>query len=84
MRPYPTVDLTDEGGSAAANVGGPVSAPGAFDLLVYANKNIPTPSEWEESDPQYVNGSEEVQLRSFSTSIHRVATSVTYKSTRDV
>ena len=38
-----------------------------------------TPKTWEESDPRFVQNSQEVRLRSFTTTIHKVDTSVTYK-----
>jgi len=56
----------------------------SFDLLVYTNKDLDVPSAWEESDPRYVKDAEEVRMRSFTTSIHRVGTAVAYKSNRDV
>lgn len=55
--------------------------PCSFDLLVYANNDINVPLTWEESDPQYIHSSAEVRLRSFTTSIHKVAPTVSYKAT---
>ena len=47
--------------------------PCAFDLLVYTDEAAAVPRAWEESDPRYIaNGSTEVRLRSFTTSIHKV------------
>ena len=37
------------------------------------------PSSWEESDPKYITNSTEVRLRSFTTKVHKVETTVTYK-----
>lgn len=51
-----------------------------FDLLVYTNSETAVPSLWEESDPRYIANSQEVRLRSFSTTIHKVDTMVSYKS----
>lgn len=34
---------------------------------------------WEESDPRYISESSEVRLRSFTTSIHKVAPTVSYR-----
>lgn len=52
-----------------------------FDLLVYTDEAAAVPKAWEESDPKYIaEGSAEVRLRSFTTSIHRVATTVSYKA----
>lgn len=55
--------------------------PCSFDLLVYADVDAKVPAAWEESDPKYVASSAEVRLRSFTTSIHRVAPTVSYKAT---
>ena len=50
-----------------------------FDLLVYTPTDISTPGEWEESDARSITDAAEVQLRSFSTSRHKINTSVAYK-----
>lgn len=54
---------------------------GAFDLLVYTDKDLAVPEKWEESGPQIIDQSEEVRLRSFTTSIHKVNSMVAYKRT---
>lgn len=51
----------------------------SFDLLVYTNKDAVVPKKWENSDPRYIINSQEVKLRSFSTSVHKVDSLVTYK-----
>ncbi|EFC48735.1 mitotic spindle assembly checkpoint protein MAD2 [Naegleria gruberi] len=56
-----------------------LNEPCTFDLLVYTSKDICTPFAWEESDPKYITQSSEVRLRSFSTSVHKVDTLVSYK-----
>jgi mitotic spindle assembly checkpoint protein MAD2 len=38
------------------------------------------PKAWEESDPKYIANSDEVRLRSFTTKVHRVDASVTYRA----
>ena len=53
--------------------------PCTFDLLVYTNADAGVPVAWEESDPRYIQTSSEVRLRSFTTTIHKVAPSVSYK-----
>lgn len=53
---------------------------GSFDLLVYTDKDLNVPEMWEESGPCIINNSEDVRLRSFSTTIHKVDTMVSYKS----
>ncbi|XP_051992683.1 mitotic spindle assembly checkpoint protein MAD2A [Xyrauchen texanus] len=53
----------------------------AFDLLIYTDKDLAVPEQWEESGPQLIDQSEEVRLRSFTTSIHKVNSMVAYKKT---
>jgi len=56
-----------------------LNEPCSFDLLVYTNKDAVVPKKWEDSDPQYIMNSQEVKLRSFTTSVHKVESMVTYK-----
>ncbi|XP_010073169.1 PREDICTED: LOW QUALITY PROTEIN: mitotic spindle assembly checkpoint protein MAD2A, partial [Pterocles gutturalis] len=51
----------------------------AFDLLIYTDKDLAVPENWEESGPQFIANSEEVRLRSFTTTIHKVNSAVAYK-----
>lgn len=51
----------------------------AFDLLVYTDPAAAVPKAWEDSDPRFVADGESIQLRSFTTTVHRVEASVTYK-----
>ncbi|KYO47423.1 mitotic spindle assembly checkpoint protein MAD2A [Alligator mississippiensis] len=51
----------------------------AFDLLIYTDKDLVVPEKWEESGPQFIANSEEVRLRSFTTTIHKVNSMVAYK-----
>jgi len=46
-----------------------LSEPCSFDLLVYTNKAAKVPKKWEDSDPRYIMNSQEVKLRSFTTSV---------------
>ena len=50
----------------------------SFDMLIYTDKDTPTPVEWEESSPSVIEDREMVQLRSFSTNAHDVQASVSY------
>nr|XP_054773353.1 mitotic spindle assembly checkpoint protein MAD2A-like [Lytechinus pictus] len=50
-----------------------------FNLLIYTDKDLNTPEKWEESGPSLIDNSEEVRLRSFTTSIHKVNAMVSYK-----
>lgn len=47
--------------------------PCTFDLLVYTDDDAAVPKAWEESDPRYITDSEEVRLRTFTTTIHKVS-----------
>ncbi|XP_009996878.1 PREDICTED: mitotic spindle assembly checkpoint protein MAD2A [Chaetura pelagica] len=51
----------------------------AFDLLIYTDKDLAVPEKWEESGPQFIANSEEVRLRSFTTTVHKVSSMVAYK-----
>ena len=50
-----------------------------FNVLVYANADSEVPMEWGDSDAKEIENGEKVQLRSFSTSNHRVDTLVSYR-----
>lgn len=56
-----------------------LNEPCSFDLLVYTNKEATVPQKWEDSDPRYILNSQEVKLRSFTTSVHKIESMVTYK-----
>jgi hypothetical protein len=49
-----------------------LSEPCSFDLLVYTNKKATVPKKWEDSDPRYIMNSQEVKLRSFTTSVRKI------------
>ncbi|MCJ1411751.1 Mitotic spindle checkpoint component mad2 [Ptychographa xylographoides] len=50
-----------------------------FNVLVYADADSDVPLEWGDSDAKEIKDAERVQLRSFSTSNHKVDTMVSYK-----
>jgi hypothetical protein len=50
-----------------------------FNVLVYADADSDVPIEWGDSDSKEIKNGEKVQLRSFSTSNHRVDTMVSYR-----
>ncbi|KAK2759926.1 Mitotic spindle checkpoint component mad2 [Arachnomyces sp. PD_36] len=52
-----------------------------FNVLVYADADSDVPVEWGDSDAKEIENGEKVQLRSFSTSNHRVDTLVSYRLT---
>lgn len=56
-----------------------LNEPCSFDLLVYTNKTAVVPKKWEDSDPRYIMNSQEVKLRSFTTTVHKVESMVSYK-----
>ncbi|MCJ1282825.1 Mitotic spindle checkpoint component mad2 [Xylographa opegraphella] len=50
-----------------------------FNVLVYADADSDVPLEWGDSDAKEIEDAEKVQLRSFSTSNHKVDTLVSYR-----
>lgn len=60
-----------------------LDVPCTFDLLVYTHAQCQVPQAWEESDPKYIANSSQVRLRSFTTTVHKVGTSVAYKCEDD-
>ncbi|MPC62394.1 Mitotic spindle assembly checkpoint protein MAD2A [Portunus trituberculatus] len=81
------VEVEDEGGGGGkkwrcrVEVGGwvEVELQGSFDLQVYTHKDTKASEKWIESPPCFIANSQEVRLKSFSTSIQRVDTCVSYK-----
>ena len=60
-----------------------LSEPCTFDMLVYTDAQAEVPASWEESDPKYINNSEDVKLRSFTTKVHKVDSMVSYRVNDD-
>ncbi|CZR59733.1 probable spindle assembly checkpoint protein [Phialocephala subalpina] len=50
-----------------------------FNVLVYADADSEVPMEWGDSDAKEIKNGEKVQLRSFSTTNHKVDTLVSYR-----
>ncbi|KUJ11991.1 mitotic spindle assembly checkpoint protein MAD2 [Mollisia scopiformis] len=50
-----------------------------FNVLVYADADSDVPMEWCDSDAKEIKNGEKVQLRSFSTTNHKVDTLVSYR-----
>ncbi|CAA16846.1 Mitotic spindle checkpoint component mad2 [Schizosaccharomyces pombe] len=50
-----------------------------FNVLVYADKDSEVPTDWVDSDPRILRDAEQVQLRSFSTSMHKIDCQVAYR-----
>lgn len=57
-----------------------LDCPCAFDLQIYTKPDVDVPKEWAETAPSYIANSQELQLRSFSTSLHKMETIVSYKT----
>ncbi|KAM9834414.1 mitotic spindle assembly checkpoint protein MAD2A isoform X1 [Syngnathus acus] len=58
-----------------------LETPCSFNLLIYTDRDLAIPDKWEESNPHCISDPEEVRLRSFTTTIHKVCSMVTYKKT---
>lgn len=56
-----------------------LDCPCAFDLQIYTKPDVNVPTEWAETAPSYIANSQELQLRTFSTSLHKMETIVSYK-----
>ncbi|XP_071455289.1 mitotic spindle assembly checkpoint protein MAD2A [Hetaerina americana] len=52
----------------------------SFDLLIYTLDDTAVPEEWSETEPCIIANSQEVRLRTFSTSLHKMETIVSYKA----
>ena len=52
----------------------------AFDIHIYTNRDCEVPDQWNETAPCIIANSQELQLRTFSTSLHHMATVVSYKA----
>ncbi|XP_055372971.1 mitotic spindle assembly checkpoint protein MAD2A [Condylostylus longicornis] len=51
----------------------------SFDILIYTLKDCTIPESWNETEAVFIQNSQAVQLRSFSTGLHKVDTIVNYK-----
>ena len=56
-----------------------LDCPCSFNLLIHTSREAEVPEKWDDSPPGFIANSEQVKLRSFSTSVHRVDTVVSYK-----
>ncbi|KAJ1528763.1 hypothetical protein ONE63_007150 [Megalurothrips usitatus] len=52
----------------------------AFDIHIYTSKDCEVPDQWNETAPCIIANSQELQLRTFSTSLHHMSTVVSYKA----
>ncbi|KAI5643969.1 HORMA domain-containing protein [Phthorimaea operculella] len=51
----------------------------SFDVLVHAKTDCDVPEKWAEANPIKIENAQNVQLKSFSTSLHKMETVVSYK-----
>lgn len=51
----------------------------SFDILIHTLKDCDVPDKWNEAEAVFIQNSQAVQLRSFSTGLHKVDTVVNYK-----
>nr|CAH7729862.1 unnamed protein product [Callosobruchus chinensis] len=52
----------------------------SFDIHIYTINDVEMPTGWAKSEPANVKNAQNVKMRSFSTSIHKMETMVTYKN----
>jgi hypothetical protein len=57
-----------------------VVSAGTFDIQVYTVTDCEVPQEWDETQPCFIANAQELPLRTFSTSFHRVETHISYKA----
>lgn len=53
----------------------------SFDILIHTLKDCDVPDQWDETSAVSIQNSQAVQLKSFSTGLHKVETVVNYKMT---
>lgn len=51
----------------------------SFDVLVHAKTDCDVPDQWAEAEPISITNAQNVQLKSFSTNLHKMETVVSYK-----
>lgn len=51
----------------------------SFDVLVHAKTDCDVPDKWAEAEPVSIANAQNVQLKSFTTSVHKMETVVSYK-----
>ncbi|TMW43626.1 hypothetical protein DOY81_011297 [Sarcophaga bullata] len=50
-----------------------------FDVMIHTLQTCDIPESWDETGPAFIQNAQAVQLRSFSTGLHKVDTVVNYK-----
>ncbi|KAJ3392573.1 MAD2 mitotic arrest deficient-like 1 [Entophlyctis sp. JEL0112] len=57
-----------------------MTEPCTFNVLTYTSKDVEVPTQWVDSDARLISkNAEQVRLRSFSTSVHKVDALVAYR-----
>lgn len=56
-----------------------LDCPCSFDLHIHTCPDAEIPDLWDERGPSYIPNSQELELKSFSTSLHKMNTIVSYK-----
>ncbi|XP_011548512.2 mitotic spindle assembly checkpoint protein MAD2A [Plutella xylostella] len=51
----------------------------SFDILIHAKPDCDVPEKWSEAEPISITNAQNVQLKSFSTGLHKMETVVSYK-----
>lgn len=51
----------------------------SFDILIHTLKECDVPEKWNETEAVFIQNAQAVQLRSFTTGLHKVDTVVNYK-----
>lgn len=51
----------------------------SFDVLIHAKTDCDIPEKWTEAEPISISNAQNVQLKSFTTSLHKMETVVSYK-----
>jgi mitotic spindle assembly checkpoint protein MAD2 len=57
-----------------------LASTGSFDLHVHTSQGCEVPEKWDETQPCIIKNAQELSLRTFSTSLHKVETHVIYKA----
>ncbi|PSN50993.1 Mitotic spindle assembly checkpoint protein MAD2A [Blattella germanica] len=53
---------------------------GVFDILIHTEPECEIPDQWDETEACFIANSQDIRLRTFSTSLHRTETYVSYKA----
>lgn len=53
--------------------------PGSFEIILYVDKDLEFSEKWGLAGAGIIENGKEVEFKNFSTKIHKVSTSVTYK-----